>query len=84
MKKNVGDTIQGSKIEHVEAQPHRRKVQFCGVIQGSVTLRCGETEEQAIERAQEDILALMEKRAKRLSDDGMGPNVSLEINDNAD
>jgi hypothetical protein len=60
-----------------------KRVQFCGVIQGSVTLRSGETEVQAIERAECDLLALLESRAKRLSDDGMGPNIDLEINDNA-
>lgn len=58
-----------------------KRVQFCGVIQGSVTLRPGETEDQAIERAQDDLLALLGSRAKRLSDDGLGPNISLELNE---
>lgn len=59
-----------------------KRVQFCGVIQGSVTLRRGETEDQAIQRATDDLLVLMGNRAKRLSDDGNGPNLSLEINEN--
>jgi hypothetical protein len=59
-----------------------KRVQFCGVIQGSVTLRAGETEAQAIERAEGDLLTLLGSRAKRLSDDGTGPNIALEINDN--
>lgn len=59
-----------------------KRVQFCGAIQGSVTLRPGETEEQAIERAEGDLCVLLASRAKRLSDDSTGPNVSLEVNDN--
>jgi hypothetical protein len=59
-----------------------KRVQFCGVIQGSVVVRQGETDEQALERAQDDLLDLLGARAKRLSDDGTGPIVSLEVNDN--
>lgn len=61
----------------------RKRVQFCGVIQGSVTLRPGETKSDAIERAQDDLLALLSRGAKRLSDDGLGPNIELEENENA-
>lgn len=59
-----------------------KRVQFCGVIQGSVTVRHGETAEQAIERAETEISVLLGSRAKRLSDDGTGPSVGLERNDN--
>jgi hypothetical protein len=59
-----------------------KRVQFCGVIQGSVILRKGETEAQALVRAEDELLLLLEARAKRFSDDGSGPIVSLEINDN--
>jgi hypothetical protein len=59
-----------------------KRVQFCGVIQGSVIVRIGETEDQAIERAETDLSILLGSRAKRFSDDGTGPNVGLERNDN--
>jgi hypothetical protein len=58
-----------------------KRAQFCGVIQGSVPVRPGETEEQAVQRAESELLALLGARAKRLSDDGSGPNVGLELND---
>ena len=41
-----------------------KRVQFCGVIQGSVTLRPGETAEQAIERAEGDLCVLLASRAR--------------------
>lgn len=43
-----------------------KRVQFCGVIEGSVTVRPGETEMEAIARAQAQILAQLDKNAKRL------------------
>lgn len=54
---------------------------FCGSIGGSVVVRAGETPEQALERAENIILKLFEDHAKRLSDDGRGPNVCLELTD---
>jgi len=59
-----------------------KRVQFCGVIQGSVVIRSGETEDQALGRAESELLALLGARAKRLSDDGSGPNIALEVRDN--
>lgn len=59
-----------------------KRVWFCGVIQGSVAIRPGETSVEAIARAEEALLELMGRRAKRFSDDGTGPNLSLEVNDN--
>lgn len=59
----------------------RRRVQFCGVIQGSVVVRSGETDAQAVQRAETELLAVLGARAKRLSDAGDGPNIGLEIND---
>lgn len=57
-----------------------RKVAFCGSLNGCVTLRPGETEEDAIQRAQDAILALLDRGAKRLGlGDGHGPNVGLEV-----
>lgn len=60
------------------------RVRFCGSIGGSVALRSGETPEQAVERAQETILVLLNK-AKRLGYEysGYGPNVCLELDDTA-
>jgi hypothetical protein len=57
-----------------------KRVNFCGAIGGSVVVRPGETEEQAIARAQELLLALMDRGAKRLGYPGTdaGPNVGLE------
>ena len=57
------------------------RVSFCGSIGGSVTVRKGETPEQALARAEDTILALFERSAKNLSDDGLGPNVCLEIDE---
>ena len=54
---------------------------FCGSIGGSVTVRRNETPEQALARAEEILLALLERGAKRLSDDGMGPNICLELDE---
>ena len=59
-----------------------KRVWFCGVIQGSVAIRPGETQDQAIQRAEEALLALLGSRAKRFSDDGSGPVIGLERNDN--
>lgn len=59
-----------------------KRVWFCGVIQGSVTIRRGETQDQAIERAEAELSTLLGSRAKRFSDDGSGPNIGLERNDN--
>lgn len=54
------------------------RVKFCGCIVGSVPKRKGETDEQAISRAQDTLLALLERGAKTLGNDGRGPNVGLE------
>lgn len=59
-----------------------QRIRFCGCIGGSVIVREGETEQQALARAESTILALFEHRAKSLSDDGNGPNVCLELDDN--
>ena len=59
-----------------------KRIRFCGCIVGSVTVRQGETPQQALERAESTILALFEQRAKTLSADGHGPNVCLELDDN--
>lgn len=58
------------------------RVRFCGSVGGSVVVRRGETPEQALTRAESIILELFERSAKRLSDDGLGPNVCLELDDN--
>ena len=58
------------------------RVRFCGSIGGSIVLRDGETPEQALARAEQTILVLFSNRAKSLSDDGLGPNVCLELDDN--
>lgn len=58
------------------------RVRFCGSIVGSVIVRAGETSEQAITRAEDVILALFQRGAKSLSDDGLGPNVGLEMDEN--
>lgn len=58
------------------------RIRFCGSVGGSVVIRKGETAEQALMRAEETILALFERGAKSLSDDGQGPNVCLELDDN--
>jgi hypothetical protein len=56
------------------------RVKFCGAIGGSVTVRQGETPEQAVERAQSILLALLDRGAKSLGNgDGHGPNVGLEL-----
>jgi predicted RNase H-like HicB family nuclease len=57
------------------------RVKFCGSLGGSVTVRKGETPEQALARAEDTILALFERGAKNLSDDGLGPNVCLELDE---
>lgn len=55
------------------------RIKFCGSLQGSVVVRQGETPEAALARAEQTILALFERYAIRLSDDGLGPNVCLEL-----
>jgi hypothetical protein len=56
------------------------RVQFCGAINGSVTVRKGETPQEALQRAQDLLLALMDRGAKSLGNgDGHGPNVGLEL-----
>lgn len=64
------------------------RVRFCGVICGSVTVRPGETEQDAVNRAQVQLLELMTRSAKSLSyaDDPekQGPNVGLELDVNQD
>jgi hypothetical protein len=59
------------------------RVPFCGSIGGSVSARPGETPEQALQRAESTILELFERHAKRLSDDGRGPNICLELDEGA-
>lgn len=56
------------------------RVKFCGSIGGSVAVRKGETEEQAIRRAEQHLLALLDRGAKSLGFEGSphGPNVGLE------
>ena len=58
-----------------------KRVTFCGSIGGSVVVRPGETEEQALERAQQTLLELMDRGALRLgfAGSGHGPNVGLEL-----
>jgi hypothetical protein len=58
------------------------RVKFCGNIGGSVVVRARETPEEALQRAENTILALFERSAKNLSDDGLGPNICLELDDN--
>lgn len=42
----------------------RSRVDFCGVIEGSVTLRDGETPEEAIDRAEAAIQRILDKSAR--------------------
>lgn len=44
-----------------------KKIELCGAFECSVTLRKGETEEQAAERVQETLLRIMDAHAKRYS-----------------
>ena len=57
------------------------RVEFCGTITGSVSLRKGETKADAILRAEQTLLDLLERSAKSLSDNGRGPVVGLEPQD---
>lgn len=52
------------------------KARFCGAITGSVARRPGETDEDAIARAEATILAVLDANCKRL-----GLNVGLEPDD---
>lgn len=63
------------------------RVAFCGALNGSVVVRKGETEEQAIARAELQINDLFMRHAKSLSlisaydvpeDPKYGPNCGLE------
>lgn len=57
----------------------RRRVQFCGSIAGTVAVGAGETDEQAIERANARLLDILDRRAKNFGlGDGHGPNLQLE------
>lgn len=59
-----------------------KHVRFCGAIQGRVVIRPGETEEQALARAEDTINNLLAKGAARLGEDGKsGPVVGLEVNE---
>lgn len=59
------------------------RLRFCGAIGGSVTRRPGETPEDALARAEQAILKLLDRHAKRLGFEGSGhgPNVGLELED---
>lgn len=61
-----------------------KRVKFCGSIGGSIAVRPGETPEQALERAEDTLLTLLGRGAKRLSDDGLGPNICLELDSTED
>ena len=56
------------------------RVYFCGVIEGSVTLRPGELEADAIGRAEKAIQAVLDRGAKRYARQGDqgGPVIGLE------
>lgn len=58
------------------------RVSFCGVIEGSVVVRAGETEAQALERAQQTINDVLMRNCRLLSrvedDAKYGPVVGLE------
>lgn len=58
------------------------RVRFNGALNGSVTVRKGETPEQALARAEAMLLEVMDRHAKSLgSGDGHGPNIGLELED---
>ena len=59
------------------------RIPFCGVIEGEVTLRDGETETEALLRAEDTINATLNAHCKRfgrvaLEGRGSGPIVGLE------
>lgn len=58
-----------------------KRVPFNGAIQGTVTRRAGETDEQAVRRAELALLDIMSRHAKRLgfAGDNQGPNIGLEV-----
>lgn len=65
-----------------------KRIPYCGVIQGSVALRRGETPDEAIARAQEALLQILLRTAKRYgtpNEEGvsLGPNIGLELDDSA-
>lgn len=56
------------------------RVQFCGVIEGSVVVRKGETPDEAIRRAEKQILDAFSRYVRSLGNEpGFGPNVGLEL-----
>ena len=56
------------------------RVNFCGVIEGAVTIREGETVAEALSRAEATLCALLDSRARSLGNvEGCGPNVGLEL-----
>ena len=57
------------------------RVQFCGVIEGSVPIRDGETEAEALQRAESVINNVLLVNCKRLSRvrEHLGPVVGLEV-----
>jgi len=59
-----------------------KRLKFCGIIQGSIIMRKGETEAEALERAEDRLMILLSNGAASLHEDGTGPNILLEINDN--
>lgn len=42
------------------------RIKFCGVVEGSITIRKGETRQQALERAEEMLQGVLEKHARSL------------------
>jgi hypothetical protein len=58
-----------------------KRIEFCGSIIGSVTLRKGETEEDAVRRAEITLLDLFGRSARNLGIPGTsdGPNINLEV-----
>jgi len=56
------------------------RIQFCGVIEGSVVVRAGETPEEALKRAERQILDALSRTCRTLGNfAGYGPNVGLEL-----
>lgn len=60
-----------------------KRIMFCGVIEGEVTPRPGESKERAIARAKQAIQHALDRGAKRygryeIDGRGAGPTVGLE------